>query len=756
MAEKTGYPQDMLELDLDLEADLGVDTVKQAETFAAVRDAYGIERQENLKLRDFPTLRSVVGFVYQFRPDLRPAVSLAPAVASAPAVAPAPAMSPAAAAPVGIATGAGAVAAPPTAAAGGGLGDPVVQKVLAIVAEKTGYPQDMLELDLDLEADLGVDTVKQAETFAAVREAYGIARQENLKLRDFPTLRSVVGFVYQFRPDLKPVASAAPAAVAAAPASAAAPAAALAAAPAKRGAMRLEDADKMPRRVPVPSLRPALELCQPTGVSLANGSRVVVAADEGGVAQALASLLEKRGVSVLTLEAGTATGEVTARVATWLQDGAIQGVFWLPALDVEPLLAELDLAGFREANRRRVKNLHAAMRALYESVAAAGTFLVSATRMGGLHGQTPEGATAPLGGAVAGFTKAYKRERADVLVKVVDFAPGAPAAEVADGARGGDARRPGRRRGRTPRRSALDDHARGAAGEGRPARTRADEGHGLRRDRRRRWHHERDRGRPGRRERWHLLPARPGRGAGAGRSADRSPAAGPREAEGRADRGGPGEGREADAGHDRQADHGDRAGRGGAACRRVRRGGGRQGALAFGEPARRPRGHRDRRRDQEDARPDRRARPRGRHRDQPQALRQGGEGVRPRLRHQGRRLLQPAAGRRGHAARRHGRLQLDRRPLRQRRADGLQLGERPACARCRGRCGACAPRRARSRSTGRPGAGSAWPRAARSRRSWPRPASRCCRPSRGSRPCAASWWPAADRARWWSRARSAS
>ena len=82
--------------------------------------------------------------------------------------------------------------------------NPVVQKVLEIVAEKTGYPEDMLEMDLDLEADLGVDTVKQAETFAAVREAYGIARQESLKLRDFPTLKHVVQFVYDFRPDLKP------------------------------------------------------------------------------------------------------------------------------------------------------------------------------------------------------------------------------------------------------------------------------------------------------------------------------------------------------------------------------------------------------------------------------------------------------------------------------------------------------------------------------------------------------------------------
>ena len=53
----------------------------------------------------------------------------------------------------------------------------------------------MLDPDLDLEADLGIDTVKQAEMFAAIRERYGIARDDALKLRDYPTLRHVVGFV---------------------------------------------------------------------------------------------------------------------------------------------------------------------------------------------------------------------------------------------------------------------------------------------------------------------------------------------------------------------------------------------------------------------------------------------------------------------------------------------------------------------------------------------------------------------------------
>ena len=66
------------------------------------------------------------------------------------------------------------------------VGDPVKERILTLVAEKTGYPSDMLDLDLDLEADLGVDTVKQAEVFATIREAYGIARDDKIKLRDFP------------------------------------------------------------------------------------------------------------------------------------------------------------------------------------------------------------------------------------------------------------------------------------------------------------------------------------------------------------------------------------------------------------------------------------------------------------------------------------------------------------------------------------------------------------------------------------------
>ena len=76
-----------------------------------------------------------------------------------------------------------------------GVGDDVTGTVVGIVSELTGYPPDLLDVDLDLEADLGVDTVKQAEVFAAIREHYGVARDDSLKLRDFPTLTHVVGWI---------------------------------------------------------------------------------------------------------------------------------------------------------------------------------------------------------------------------------------------------------------------------------------------------------------------------------------------------------------------------------------------------------------------------------------------------------------------------------------------------------------------------------------------------------------------------------
>ena len=95
-----------------------------------------------------------------------------------------------------------------------------------------------------------------------------------------------------------------------------------------------------------------------------------------------------------------------------------------------------------------MKALAAVMRVLYDVIASPGTFLVSATRLGGRHGFDAAGATAPLGGAVTGFTKAYSRERTDCLVKAVDVETEAERAERCRRSVGGDAPRPRSRRDR--------------------------------------------------------------------------------------------------------------------------------------------------------------------------------------------------------------------------------------------------------------------------------------------------------------------
>jgi acyl transferase domain-containing protein/acyl carrier protein len=42
--------------------------------------------------------------------------------------------------------------------------------MMAVVAEKTGYPADMLEADMDLEGDLGIDSIKRVEILAALQD----------------------------------------------------------------------------------------------------------------------------------------------------------------------------------------------------------------------------------------------------------------------------------------------------------------------------------------------------------------------------------------------------------------------------------------------------------------------------------------------------------------------------------------------------------------------------------------------------------
>jgi len=154
--------------------------------------------------------------------------------------------------------------------------------------------------------------------------------------------------------------------------------------------------------------------------------------DKGGVGHALTERLRALGVEVLCIEGTPDADTLTGILKSWTATGPVNGIFWLPALDNEGDLRKLDVTAWHECVRVRAKLLYTTMSALYEHVSRPGTFLVAATQLGGYHGYDDAGAVAPLGGAVTGFAKTYRRERPESLVKTVDFEANRNPNEVAD------------------------------------------------------------------------------------------------------------------------------------------------------------------------------------------------------------------------------------------------------------------------------------------------------------------------------------
>lgn len=48
------------------------------------------------------------------------------------------------------------------------------EQLSSLIATKTGYPVEMLLADANLEADLGIDSIKTAEIVVAIQDEFGI------------------------------------------------------------------------------------------------------------------------------------------------------------------------------------------------------------------------------------------------------------------------------------------------------------------------------------------------------------------------------------------------------------------------------------------------------------------------------------------------------------------------------------------------------------------------------------------------------
>lgn len=68
--------------------------------------------------------------------------------------------------------------------------------LLATVADKTGYPEEMLGLDMDLEADLGVDSIKRVEILAAMsKQAPELPEMDASEVSGLRTLGQIVEYL---------------------------------------------------------------------------------------------------------------------------------------------------------------------------------------------------------------------------------------------------------------------------------------------------------------------------------------------------------------------------------------------------------------------------------------------------------------------------------------------------------------------------------------------------------------------------------
>ncbi|WP_010586067.1 type I polyketide synthase [Schlesneria paludicola] len=195
VSEKTGYPIEMLNLEMSLDHDLGIDSIKRVEILSALQ-----ERVPNLpafqpeELGALHTLSDVVRIA-----DSRSAgLSVAPAPIAAPMAspvvtvqaAPAPAVAwPQSVSPAGNGNGAASLPSSTSTNPPAVLG-PVV---LEVVSEKTGYPVEMLNLDMSLDHDLGIDSIKRVEILSALQERVpGLPAFQPEELGALHTLRDVV------------------------------------------------------------------------------------------------------------------------------------------------------------------------------------------------------------------------------------------------------------------------------------------------------------------------------------------------------------------------------------------------------------------------------------------------------------------------------------------------------------------------------------------------------------------------------------
>jgi acyl transferase domain-containing protein/acyl carrier protein len=219
VSDKTGYPIEMLELNMDMEADLGIDSIKRFEILGALMEQYPEFPQPDLEALaevEMRTLNQVVVLMQSLSPAQASSSSLSISsdtdsslavsqdlerVTNGPDLAPPLIREELEVGAPDIVSNAAATAIAESVLPVNSSAidrETLRQALLLVVSDKTGYPVEMLEPNMDMEADLGIDSIKRFEILGALMEQYPEFPQPDLEALaevEMRTLDQVIDFM---------------------------------------------------------------------------------------------------------------------------------------------------------------------------------------------------------------------------------------------------------------------------------------------------------------------------------------------------------------------------------------------------------------------------------------------------------------------------------------------------------------------------------------------------------------------------------
>ena len=151
----------MLELNMDMEADLGIDSIKRVEIMWSLQE--NLQDLPQIGANDIAELRTVGQIIDYIKSALPDRTKGAPS--SKTAILEEDENSSSIMDSSSSGNGEGSMKEAPVQVTG-----EIASALLSIIGEKTGYPPEMLDLSMDMEADLGIDSIKRVEIMWSLQE----------------------------------------------------------------------------------------------------------------------------------------------------------------------------------------------------------------------------------------------------------------------------------------------------------------------------------------------------------------------------------------------------------------------------------------------------------------------------------------------------------------------------------------------------------------------------------------------------------